>query len=64
MASGYDLARVRLYSINENYLDTVDNEIYYMPVEIAEKGKGTEVVRMMYSQDRLSNKSNKTSNID
>jgi hypothetical protein len=53
VASGYDLIRVRVNSINENYLDTVDTETYYQPVEIANNKKGTEVARMLYSNDTI-----------
>jgi len=47
------LIRVRVNSINENYLDTVDTETYYQPVEIANDKAGTEVVRMLYQNDTL-----------
>jgi len=53
VASGYNLIRVRVNSINENYLDTVDTETYYQPVEIANKSKGKEAVKLIYKQDPL-----------
>jgi hypothetical protein len=53
VASGYNLIRVRVNSINENYLSTVDTQTYYQPVEIANNKKGTEVVQMLYQNDTL-----------
>lgn len=43
--------RVYFFSINENYLDTVDTKKYFLPNEIKDKRDPKQAARMLYEND-------------
>lgn len=50
--SGFGQVNIKFFSINKNYLETVDNKKYFIANEIQDNRNKLEAVKMLYEKPK------------